>query len=449
MVRHTYVHEMRSALTYPLAAALAEGGFTSVVAAKYFHADTMLLAVITAAPMFGNIFAMIWAQMAEGRRKVPFVNWLQAGVVGSIATVALTYWMPVHIGAWVFAGLIILARILASGIVTVRSTIWRLNYPRQNRAQIVGRITVVAMCVLFTATLGGAAWLDREPHAFVYLYPLAGVLGLLGIWQFSRIRVRREGQTLRKRLLQPMYTPRPESMSSTDETNVMNYQPTERRGLLDILREARGILRNDKLYRQYQWLQFFQGAAFMSMTPPLMKMVSHDMTDRTSQYLLATVVLQLIPQFFTMLFTQVWAPLFDRVHILRFRVYQGYVSAAALTLLWVAAEMDSLWLVAAAQVLIGVSMGGGNLAWNLGHNDFSTPEKSSAYMGVHVMLTGVRGCVAPFAGVLLYSLIDRHVFGVSALLTLVALVGFAVLSRKAPAKVPLARAHQKAVATGR
>ena len=38
MVRLSYRYELRSALTFPLAASLAEGSFTGVVAAKYFQA---------------------------------------------------------------------------------------------------------------------------------------------------------------------------------------------------------------------------------------------------------------------------------------------------------------------------------------------------------------------------------------------------------------------------
>jgi hypothetical protein len=50
MVRLSYRHELRSALTFPLAASLAEGSFTGVVAAKNFQAGVVLMSVITAAP---------------------------------------------------------------------------------------------------------------------------------------------------------------------------------------------------------------------------------------------------------------------------------------------------------------------------------------------------------------------------------------------------------------
>jgi hypothetical protein len=53
-------------------------------------------------------------------------------------------------------------------------------------------------------------------------------------------------------------------------------------------------------------------------------------------------------------------------------------------------------------VLLGAAQAGANLGWNLGHNDFASLGRAQHYMGVHVTLTGVRGGVAPPAGVLVY-----------------------------------------------
>jgi hypothetical protein len=464
MVRASYRHEMRSAATYPLAAALAEGSFTGVVASKFFQGSPLLLAVITAAPMFGNVMALVWAELARTRPKVRFVNRLQLGVVLAIAAVALTRPLPVQIGGWVFAVLIIVARVLASGIITIRSAIWRANYPQHTRGQIIGRITMLATTVLAATTLLGALWLDRDPGAFVYLYPLAAGLGVLGIWQFSRIRVRGEGRHLRReRDRQPVYTPRPEELSQTDETNVMNYQPDAdepaegdgragplaraRRGLRGFLAESMRILREDHAFRRYQWWQFVNGAAFLLIAAPLMFMVSREMTDAATQYTRATVVLQLVPLVTSIVFTQAWAPLFDRVHISVFRMWQGCVNVVALSTLLGGAVIDQLWLVALAQFLIGICNSAGNLAWNLGQYDFAPPDKTAAYMGVHVMLTGLRGSLAPFVGVWLYDWVGRWTFGVSVVLAVVSLFGFMSMARTAPKKMPPERVKQMTQAT--
>ena len=453
MVRHSYTHELRSALTFPLAASLAEGSFTGVIAAKNFGASVLLMSVITAAPMFGNIVALMWAELSIGRRKVPFVNLLQLGVVLMVASVALTALLPPAVAGWVFAGQIIVARLLASGIITLRSQIWRANYPRAVRGQITSRIAVVATTVLAAATFAGSFLLDRNPRAFMYFYPAAAVLGLFGIWQFSRIRVRREWLLLRRE--EQVYAPRPESMAQTDESNVLNYaHAPPRLGLRRFFRQAYDVLRADRAFREYQRYQFLSGFSFMMFMPALVYMVSKDMTNPAKDYRLATVVVQIIPMVVMLLATQAWAPLFDKVHVTTFRVCQTGVSVVAMLVLacgalWgvhFGAEATGLVIVAAGQVLIGVSNAGGNLAWNLGHNDFAPAERAATYMAVHVMLTGVRGCVAPFLGSWLYTQpwIGRHVFGLSAVLCTVALFGFIRMSRRAPRKHAHLERHDRA-----
>ncbi len=434
MVRHSYRHELRSALTFPLAASLAEGSFTGVIAAKNFGAGVVLMSLITAAPMFGNITALIWSDLAMGRRKVPLVNMLQLGVVLMIASVALTALVPPAAAGWVFAGQIIVARLLASGIITIRSSIWRANYPRQLRGQLTSRIATVATFVLTVTTFAGSYLLDQNPRAYVYLYPSAALLGAVGIWQFGKIRVRRE-VLLRRQEVQ-LYAPDPDSMSQTDEANVLNYESHPR--FVKLFAQAFQILRDDPQFRAYQRWQFLNGAAFMAMTPPLVFMVSREMTDDRTQYLLATVVLQLVPMVTSIVFTQIWSPLFDRVHISVFRVWQGFVSVTAHGLLFAGAMLGLLWLVAIGQFVVGISNAAGSLAWNLGHNDFAPPEKSANYMAVHVMLTGLRGFIAPFVGVLLYAQLGlRHyVFALTAAMSLASLLGFAWMARKAPKKMP-------------
>jgi len=451
MVRNAYRHELRSAATFPLASSLAEGAFTGVVAAKYFNASPLLIAVITAAPMFGNIMALLWADLAEGRRKVPFVNRLQAGVVLCVALAAATSLVPSRTaGGWVFAALIIAARMLASGIVTIRSAIWRVNYPRQTRGQIISRIAVVATAVQAAATWAGSYWLDWSPRSFSFLYLGSAVLGAIGIAQFAKIRVRREAQSLRRQRAQ-LYAPRPENSAQTDESNVMNYNPPDRSGwrgpvglwrfFLNAFRDAADLLRRDPAFREYQWWQFLAGVSFMMFTPSLLVMVSKEMTNPQTEYRMATFVLQIVPMVTVLVATQMWAPLFDRVHISVFRVYQTSVSVSAQLALFAGAmygmhvnERTGLVLIGLAQVLNGITNAGGNLAWNLGHNDFAPADRAADYMAVHVMLTGVRGCVAPFLGVWLYEVpwVGRRIFLLSAVVCCVALVGFVRMARRRP-----------------
>ncbi len=219
-------------------------------------------------------------------------------------------------------------------------------------------------------------------------------------------------------------------------------------GLLGFFAEAKAVLKRDKAWRSYQRWQFLSGFSFMMINPPLVFMVSKQLTDPIKQYVLATVVLQIIPMITSIVFTQVWAPLFDRLHITTFRVFQGSVSVMALAALFVGAAMGHLWMVAVAQFLIGTSLAGGNLAWSLGHTDFAPKGQAATYMGIHVMLTGLRGFIAPFAGAQLFALafVQRGVFLIAACINLVSLIGFYAMSRHAPKKKHATPAEPQAVA---
>lgn len=108
------------------------------------------------------------------------------------------------------------------------------------------------------------------------------------------------------------------------------------------------------------------------------------------------------------------------------------------------------WWLALGRVITGIVNGGGNLAWQLGHNDFAPRDQIATYMGIHVTLTGVRGAFAPFLGMALYLGWDAQgyvpgstglsawLFLLSALLGVVAWRGFDTL-RKDVRQRPLNR----------
>jgi hypothetical protein len=95
------------------------------------------------------------------------------------------------------------------------------------------------------------------------------------------------------------------------------------------------------------------------------------------------------------------------------------------------AMAGELWIVAIGMVAFGVSMAGGTLAWNLGQNAFAAREQLARYMGVHVMLTGLRGMFFPFVGTLVYdfTVVGRFVFGITTLMCLMALIGYWRMAR--------------------
>jgi hypothetical protein len=86
-------------------------------------------------------------------------------------------------------------------------------------------------------------------------------------------------------------------------------------------------------------------------------------------------------------------------------------------------------LFALRGLLHGVSQGGGSLAWNLGHLHFAKADEAEVYMGIHVFLAGVRGLIAPLAGMWLWTVIGWPVWLIALALALSGLAVYASLAR--------------------
>ena len=78
----------------------------------------------------------------------------------------------------------------------------------------------------------------------------------------------------------------------------------------------------------------------------------------------------------------------------------------------------------------GLGLGGGALAWNLGHLHFAHPQEAEVYMGVHVTLTGVRGLIMPFVGIWLWTVAGWWVWLLACLLSLSGLMGYVSMARE-------------------
>ena len=163
-VQKSFRREQLSELTLPLATSLMEGGFVAVVAAKAFNVEPWVIAVISAAPMFGNLSSFFWTRIATGRSKVPMVVTLQIMVLLCVAAIAVS--PRSHDGAWILLTSVVLCRILIAGIITVRSVAWSLNYDRALRARATGRLqAITSLTVVLTTSLAG--WiLDARPDNF-------------------------------------------------------------------------------------------------------------------------------------------------------------------------------------------------------------------------------------------------------------------------------------------
>jgi len=193
------------------------------------------------------------------------------------------------------------------------------------------------------------------------------------------------------------------------------------------------VLRDDPAFARYQACQFVLGTSNMMIEAPLIYLVSREIGASYTVSIAITLVIPLLLATFSI---PLWALYIDRVHITRFRSRQSGLWVLSQALTWFGALEGSIPILIGARVILGLARGGGSLAWQLGHNDFSNQRDLASYMGAHVTLTGVRGAFAPFLGMLLYvgsgpvPALGHSTFAVACGLSMASAVGFVLLARQ-------------------
>lgn len=414
MARRNYFIEVRHLLFWGVLAGLVEGTVSAVIVSKTFGASNLLITIVQATPAFANLVSLVWGAMLVGRRKLPVLLSLGAACIAVTLSVAAT--PHTTAGGWIFALQIALSRVFMAGVVTTRASLWKSNYPRSHRGRITANLQIVRTLTSIPLILGCGWLFDTDPGAYRWFYPVVSAIGAVALLLLRQTRVRGERAAMARRGA--------ESVDEPDEIAEDGLlAPFSASSLLSpaaMIERTRAVLSADHRFARYCAAQMCIGSANLLVTPVntiLLTKVLH------LTYTASNTLLDIIPRIITLLMLPVWARLFDRVGVLRFRVINSACWSGSMLLCgtgaalatWSASHIVALqaWALIVfgiGRVIDGMAQGGGAIAWNIGHLHFAEDDKADLYMGVHVSLTGLRGLIMPFIGVLLYTWIDWGVF---------------------------------------
>ena len=376
MLRRTYGRELVSWAFLPLMLGAIEGGAIAVVIKKAFDGQPgvdpewldLATAWALAAPNVANLTSFIWAALARGRPKVPFISWLQIVACTLVAAIAL---FPRDAFGLVAVCIVLgLARTAWTGVITVRAAVWRNNYPNANRATIAGKLATIQSIFLAAAGFVVGRAMDWNPDNYHYLFPMLAVCGLIGNNIYRKVRLRRARALQRAEL---------DGRKKDSGFNPM--------GMVTLLRE-------DRLYARFMgWMSVFGFGNLMLMAPMTYVVTDEFKLDYTQGILINAIIPLLVMPFAIPL----WARFMDTTHIIHFRSLHGWSFVLASVAVTLSSYLHSVELLYAGAFLLGIGYAGGTLAWNLGHQDFASAERDADYMAVHVTLNGIRGILAPIA----------------------------------------------------
>ncbi|MCX8052588.1 MAG: MFS transporter, partial [Armatimonadetes bacterium] len=106
--------------------------FVAVIARKQLHASALEISVLSIGPFAGGLFSLIWANLMEGRRKMPFAfwSWASARALLILCIFATKSWSLVAI----FSAMYLISSIGQPAY----SALMKEIYPDSDRARIMG-----------------------------------------------------------------------------------------------------------------------------------------------------------------------------------------------------------------------------------------------------------------------------------------------------------------------
>ena len=431
MARLGYQRELLSWSFIPLMLGALQAGTIAIFLKKTFagvegvSASQLDLAVsiVAASQSIGFLVSFAWVSLSRGRRKVRLMVWLQLATaifVGSIAFASRS-----STGLWTVVLLCISAWTLWSGVTTLRTRVWRANYRAWYRPRITGRFATIQSLLIAGCGLVIGWCLDMNSNSYRFIFPTLACMGVVGALLFRRIPFRRE----------TMHLAEERAADAADgATNAYRRHASP-------MMVAR-VLREDKWYRGYLICMFVMGFGNLMLHPILAIALADTFDVGYQQGIIITTVIPLVCMTFAIPF---WSRRLERMHVIEYRAVHVWSFAVVTSLVLLGVGLHQIvWLYLAA-MMTGVGWGGGVLAWNLGHQHFSPPDRDAEYMSTHMTLTGIRGVIGPILGVQLYTLLSHYGWQYGALMTcfgfclfvnISGALGFVLLAR-------MLRAHKK------
>jgi MFS family permease len=378
LTARNYRFELVSAFYLPFLLAVVDSTIIAVVAKIAFEGAVspgmlnLVVAILAASTAFANIVSFAWVKIAHGKDKIRFINGLQLAMIVAVAGIGLV--PRTGGGLWTLVALVLLARFCWAGFITIRSTIWRQNYSREMRARVTGKLATIQVLAVAVLGVGLGTAMDLDDRAFRLFFPVGALLALIGVWAWSKVRVRQGPALIRQ------------EKGNRLDADSPSINP------MSVVR----LLRGDKRYASYMSCMMLLGLGNLMVTPVLV-IALRDLFRL--EYLGGILIANSLPLVMMPLSIPLWARLLDRVHVIEFRAIHCWFFVTSSVIVTIAAVSRVPELLYISAMIQGLAFGGGVLAWNLGHLDFAPAHRASEYMGVHVTLTGLRGLIAPFLAV--------------------------------------------------
>ena len=376
--RAAYTKDTWSGLTGNIAMGMTLP-FVAVIARKQLHASDIEIAVITMAPIACNLLSLLWANIMEGRRKMPFM------VVPMFVSRCILFLFVFANTSSKFVTLIASMFFVLSIAGPAYSALMKEIYPDSDRGRIMGYVRIIAVGVYVPVTLI-SGWLLAHV-SYRYIFPVAGLIGLVSPFIFNKI---------------------PTSDTTGDSDTKLGA----------FLHESVMILKNDKGFLWFSAGIFVFGTANLMATPIYVTYQVDVLGVNTlwsSYYATVISILQVLAYGY-------WGSYMDR---------KSPMKAVAIgQLMWIVVPLTYCfatqpWMLLPTAILQGIMQAAFELSYLSGVLHYAPHDKVAQYQAIFASLAAIRGIFAPYIGAVLvqsHIMSPRGVFLIAAVIMIISYV---------------------------
>ena len=365
-----HFYTMSSALGGVLAGVFSLAG---VVLKERLDASDMQMGIYTMLSVVAMLFGIVSAELVEGRDKRPYILWL--GLISRGMFIAFLFCY----NAWSFIAIAAVFFVFNALLMSPMFSMWQANISSETRSKLWGLAVIITTLVTMASAYIAGRVLDWDPTSFRWMFPVAGIVAMLGVVILAISPLRGQHKLTRA-------------------AEAVNFE----RLVIRPVRSFIALMNRDRRYLHFEMVFFLYGLAVMLLFP-IIPMYIVDVAQMTyEQASIATVV---VGQSAVLVLPPVWGWLMDRTgpFFLCIVVFTILVSFPLILLLGMSPSFTPAMTVMAVycgHLVFGIGMSGINVAWSMGPVMFAGKQDSSGYSGAHVTITGIRGLVGPMLGAL-------------------------------------------------
>jgi MFS family permease len=348
--------------------------FVPFILRKDLHASVFQIAVLYALKYLLAALCIYWVSSVYERKDKLKGNIIWAGIFSRLPF----FLFPFIESPWAFVFLAAIYKLFYKAGTPAWIEILKINLPEKSRSAIFsyGAAFAYGGGILLLPFMG--SWMDQGGgQVWRWVFPVGAAISMISVYFQAKIPI-----DVGKKV---MKAEKPKAISWW-ETLVTPWKKTW------------NLLRNRSDFSQFHLGYMLCGAGVL-ISQPIIPLLCVDILDL--KYVNYAIALALFKGVGLTVTSPLWGKYFQRVDIFRFAGCVFLLMGLFTTFL-LFSKMNVVWMYL-AYLVYGIALAGDHISWNLSGPSFSNGKDSSVFSTASIILLGLRACLAPALGSLLYS----------------------------------------------